>query len=45
MAVITLPNQNKLRELRGLQDIPVVQQLGLFALVAAVIALGLWLFF
>ncbi len=45
MAVITLPNQNKLRELRGLQDIPVVRQLGLFALVAAVIALGLWLFF
>jgi len=45
MAVITLPNQNKLRELRGLQDIPVVRQLGLFALVAAVIALGLWMFF
>lgn len=45
MAVITLPDQNKLRELRGLQDIPVVRQLGLFALVAAVIALGLWLFF
>ncbi|WP_342316021.1 flagellar basal-body MS-ring/collar protein FliF [Lysobacter sp. FW306-1B-D06B] len=45
MAVITLPNQNKLRELRGLQDIPVVRQLGLFALVASVIALGLWLFF
>lgn len=45
MAVITLPNQTKLRELRGLQDIPVVRQLGLFALVAAVIALGLWLFF
>lgn len=45
MAVIALPNQNKLRELRGLQDIPVVRQLGLFALVAAVIALGLWLFF
>ncbi|MDI9237409.1 flagellar basal-body MS-ring/collar protein FliF [Lysobacter sp. LF1] len=45
MAVITLPDQNKLRDLRGLQDIPVVRQLGLFALVAAVIALGLWLFF
>lgn len=45
MAVIALPNQTKLRELRGLQDIPVVRQLGLFALVAAVIALGLWLFF
>ncbi|GAA5078637.1 flagellar basal-body MS-ring/collar protein FliF [Lysobacter panacisoli] len=45
MAVIALPDQNKLRELRGLQDIPVVRQLGLFALVAAVIALGLWLFF
>ncbi|MDR0182939.1 flagellar basal-body MS-ring/collar protein FliF [Lysobacter arvi] len=45
MAVITLPNQTKLRELRGLQDIPVVRQLGLFALVAAVIALGLWMFF
>jgi len=45
MAVITLPNQSKLRELRGLQDIPVVRQLGLFALVAAVIALGLWMFF
>ncbi len=45
MAVITLPNQDKLRDLRGLQDIPVVRQLGLFALVAAVIALGLWLFF
>ncbi|HEY0503165.1 MAG TPA: flagellar basal-body MS-ring/collar protein FliF [Lysobacter sp.] len=45
MAVIALPDQSKLRELRGLQDIPVVRQLGLFALVAAVIALGLWLFF
>lgn len=48
MAVITLPktpNATSLKELGRLQDIPVVRQLGAFALVAAVIALGLWLFF
>ncbi|SKA21652.1 flagellar basal-body MS-ring/collar protein FliF [Novilysobacter spongiicola] len=47
MSVIALPKNaaNNLRELGPLQDIPVVRQLGLFALVAATIGLGLWLFF
>lgn len=46
MAVIALPkNADKLRDVGRLQDIPVVRQLGLIALVAAAIALGLWLFF
>ncbi|HEU4775095.1 MAG TPA: flagellar basal-body MS-ring/collar protein FliF [Lysobacter sp.] len=34
-----------LREMGPLQDIPVVRQMGTFALVAAAIAIGLWLFF
>lgn len=47
MSVITLPNSTagSLRDLGRLQDIPVVRQLGLLVLVAATIALGLWLFF
>ncbi|MGO4220279.1 flagellar basal-body MS-ring/collar protein FliF [Lysobacter sp. TAF61] len=47
MSVIALPQgtAGSLRDLRRLQDIPAVRQLGLFALVAAAIALGLWLFF
>ncbi|GAB3308328.1 flagellar basal-body MS-ring/collar protein FliF [Luteimonas notoginsengisoli] len=46
MSVIALPkNAASLRDLGRLQDIPAVRQLGLFALVAATIALGLWLFF
>lgn len=47
MSVIALPKNTagSLRDLGRLQDIPVVRQLGLFALVAATIALGLWLFF
>ena len=47
MSVIALPKNaaSNLRDLGPLQDIPVVRQLGLFALVAAAIALGLWLFF
>jgi flagellar M-ring protein FliF len=47
MSVITLPKNaaSNLKDLGPLQDIPVVRQIGLFALVAAVIALGLWLFF
>lgn len=45
MSVIALPKANALRDLGRLQDIPVVRQLGLFGLVAATIALGLWLFF
>ncbi|MEG3157966.1 flagellar basal-body MS-ring/collar protein FliF [Lysobacter zhanggongensis] len=47
MSVIELPKNaaSNLRNLGPLQDIPAVRQLGLFALVAAVIALGLWLFF
>lgn len=47
MSVIALPKgtANSLRDLGRLQDIPAVRQLGLFALVAATIALGLWLFF
>lgn len=46
MSVIALPNGTAgLRDLGPLQDIPAVRQLGLFALVAASIALGLWLFF
>lgn len=46
MSVIALPKgTTSLRDLGRLQDIPAVRQLGLFALVAATIALGLWLFF
>ena len=48
MSVITLPKSPdpaKLRELGRLQDIPVVRQLGSLLLIAATIALGLWLFF
>lgn len=48
MAVIALPktpNAATLKDLGRLQDIPAVRQLGAFAVVAAVIALGLWLFF
>jgi len=47
MSVITLPKNaaSNLKDLGPLQDIPVVRQIGLFALVAAAIALGLWLFF
>ena len=45
MSVIALPKAAaNLRELGRLQDIPVVRQLGLLGLVAATIALGLWLF-
>jgi flagellar M-ring protein FliF len=46
MAVIALPKSaDSLRDLGRLQDIPAVRQLGMFALVAAAIAVGLWLFF
>ena len=47
MSVIALPKNaaSNLKDLGPLQDIPVVRQIGLFALVAAAIALGLWLFF
>ncbi|QSX77610.1 flagellar basal-body MS-ring/collar protein FliF [Agrilutibacter solisilvae] len=47
MSVIALPKgtPNGLRDLGYLQDIPAVRQLGLIALVAATIAVGLWLFF
>lgn len=46
MSVIALPKgSTTLRDIGRLQDIPAVRQLGLFALVAATIALGLWLFF
>lgn len=47
MSVIALPKgtPSSLRDLGRLQDIPAVRQLGLFAMVAATIALGLWLFF
>ncbi|HUH89385.1 MAG TPA: flagellar basal-body MS-ring/collar protein FliF, partial [Lysobacter sp.] len=47
MSVIPLPKNPLagLREMGPLQDIPVVRQLGTFALVAAAIAIGLWLFF
>lgn len=46
MSVIALPKSTAgLRDLGRLQDIPAVRQLGLLALVAATIALGLWLFF
>jgi len=47
MSVIALPKgtASSLRDLGRLQDIPAVRQLGLFAMVAAAIALGLWLFF
>lgn len=46
MSVIALPKATaSLRDLGRLQDIPVLRQLGLLALVAAAIALGLWLFF
>ncbi|MGV8940445.1 MAG: flagellar basal-body MS-ring/collar protein FliF [Lysobacter sp.] len=47
MSVIPLPKNPLagLREMGPLQDIPVVRQMGTFALVAAAIAIGLWLFF
>ncbi|MGH8077521.1 MAG: flagellar basal-body MS-ring/collar protein FliF [Lysobacter sp.] len=46
MSVIALPKgSTSLRDIGRLQDIPAVRQLGLFAMVAATIALGLWLFF
>lgn len=47
MSVIALPKSTaaSLRDLGRLQDIPAVRQLGMFALVATTIALGLWLFF
>lgn len=47
MSVIPFPKNaaESLKELGPLQEIPVVRQLGVFALVAAAIALGLWLFF
>src|SRR5690554_3819739 len=46
MSVIALPKAAaaNLRELGRLQDIPLVRQLGMLALVAVTIALGLWLF-
>lgn len=47
MSVIAPPKSTaaSLRDLGRLQDIPAVRQLGMFALVATTIALGLWLFF
>lgn len=45
MAVIALPKSDNLQKLGRLQDIPAVRQLGTIALVAAAIAMGLWLFF
>ena len=46
MSVVALPKSaNGLKDLGYLQDIPAVRQLGLLALVAGTIALGLWLFF
>lgn len=46
MAVIALPKSSEnLQKLGRLQDIPAVRQLGTIALVAAAIAMGLWLFF
>lgn len=37
--------QDRLKNLGRLQDIPIVRQLGVLAITAAAIALGLWLFF
>ncbi len=47
MSVIPLPKNPMagLREMGPLQDIPVIRQMGTFALVAGAIAIGLWLFF
>ncbi len=46
MAVIALPKSaENLQKLGRLQDIPAVRQLGMIGLVAAAIAVGLWLFF
>lgn len=51
MSAVSVPNAGlpkaaaALRDLGRFQDIPVVRQAGLFLLVAATIALGLWLFF
>ncbi|GAB1597224.1 flagellar basal-body MS-ring/collar protein FliF [Lysobacter claricitrinus] len=46
MAVIALPKPTEnLQKLGRLQDIPAVRQVGMIALVAAAIAVGLWLFF
>lgn len=47
MSVITLPKNaaSNLRDMGRLQDIPAVRQLGVFAVAAATIAIGLWLFF
>jgi flagellar M-ring protein FliF len=44
MSVIALP-KNNLKDIGRLQDIPAVRQLILLSVVAAAIALGLWLFF
>src|SRR5678815_3265590 len=44
MSVIALP-KNNLKDIGRLQDIPAVRQLVLLGVVAAAIALGLWLFF
>ena len=50
MSAVSVPNSGlpkaaaALRDLGRFQDIPVVRQAGLFLLVAATIALGLWLF-
>ncbi|MCE7033356.1 flagellar M-ring protein FliF [Lysobacter sp. GX 14042] len=47
MSVIPFPKNaaESLKQLGPLQEIPVVRQLGVFAIAAAAIALGLWLFF
>ena len=48
MSAVSVPNSGlpkaaaALRDLGRFQDIPVVRQAGLFLLVAATIALGLW---
>ena len=46
MSALALPKSTAgLRDIGRLQDIPAVRQLGMLVLVAATIALGLWLFF
>lgn len=45
MTALALPKSDSLKDLGRLQDIPAVRQLALLGIVAAAIALGLWLFF
>lgn len=45
MTALALPKSESLKDIGRLQDIPAVRQLAMLGIVAAAIALGLWLFF